>query len=83
MVSGEEQCSVPTSRATPTSSQNFIQDIRGCQNKEQEQKRVEKELAKVREKFGDDKGLSGSLAAPQHRAWPCHVRLTSVFERRL
>eukprot|EP00798_Chlamydomonas_sp_ICE-L_P015244 gene15244-21326_t len=39
--------------------QNFISDIRGCQNKEQEQRRVEKELAKVREKFGDDKGLNG------------------------
>mmetsp|Transcript_39785 Transcript_39785/g.88425 ORF Transcript_39785/g.88425 Transcript_39785/m.88425 type:complete len:1123 (+) Transcript_39785:142-3510(+) len=39
--------------------QNFISDIRACQNKEQEQKRVDKELAKIREKFGDDKSLSG------------------------
>ena len=39
--------------------QVFISDIRACQNKEEEQKRVEKELAKIRGKFGDDKGLSG------------------------
>uniref|UniRef100_A0A7S0R8D3 Clathrin adaptor alpha/beta/gamma-adaptin appendage Ig-like subdomain domain-containing protein n=1 Tax=Chlamydomonas leiostraca TaxID=1034604 RepID=A0A7S0R8D3_9CHLO len=39
--------------------QNFISDIRGAQNKEQEQKRVEKELAKIRERFSDDKSLSG------------------------
>jgi AP-2 complex subunit alpha len=29
----------------------FITDIRHCQNKEQEQKRVEEELAKIRNKF--------------------------------
>jgi len=40
--------------------QNFIQEIRGCQNKEQEQRRVDKELAKIREKFGDDKALDGA-----------------------
>lgn len=39
--------------------QNFISDIRAAQNKEQEQRRVEKELAKIREKFTDDKSLSG------------------------
>ncbi|EFJ50611.1 hypothetical protein VOLCADRAFT_120602 [Volvox carteri f. nagariensis] len=39
--------------------QAFISDIRACQNKEQEQKRVEKELAKIRAKFGEDKALSG------------------------
>lgn len=38
--------------------QNFIQDIRGCENREQEQRRVEKELAKIRGKFGEDKALS-------------------------
>jgi AP-2 complex subunit alpha len=37
----------------------FISDIRGCQNKEQEQRRVDKELAKIRAKFGEDKALSG------------------------
>lgn len=40
-------------------SQVFISDIRGCQNKEQEQRRVDKELAKIRAKFGEDKQLSG------------------------
>ncbi|PNW74645.1 hypothetical protein CHLRE_12g488850v5 [Chlamydomonas reinhardtii] len=39
--------------------QVFISDIRACQNKEQEQRRVEKELAKIRAKFGEDKSLSG------------------------
>ena len=37
----------------------FITDIRHCQNKEQEQKRVEKELAKIRQKFAQNKALSG------------------------
>ncbi|KAG2494582.1 hypothetical protein HYH03_007348 [Edaphochlamys debaryana] len=46
--------------------QVFISDIRACQNKEQEQRRVEKELAKIRAKFGEDKALSGKLQ--QHRA---------------
>lgn len=35
--------------------QVFISDIRACQNKEQETRRVDKELAKIRGKFGDDK----------------------------
>eukprot|EP00878_Enallax_costatus_P024930 GHUV01026636.1.p1 GENE.GHUV01026636.1~~GHUV01026636.1.p1 ORF type:complete len:670 (+),score=220.90 GHUV01026636.1:292-2301(+) len=35
--------------------QVFIGDIRACQNKEQETKRVDKELAKIRAKFGDEK----------------------------
>ncbi|MEW5308641.1 MAG: hypothetical protein WDW38_000584 [Sanguina aurantia] len=39
--------------------QMFISDIRACQNKEAEQRRVDKELAKIRAKFGDDKSLSG------------------------
>lgn len=43
----------------PVFTQNFISDIRGAQNKEQEQRRVEKELAKIRERFSDDKSLSG------------------------
>eukprot|EP00803_Ostreobium_quekettii_P002464 evm.model.scf_1061.2 EVM.evm.TU.scf_1061.2 scf_1061:6281-18352(+) len=38
--------------------QMFISDIRGCPNKEAEQRRVEKELAKIREKFGSNKHLS-------------------------
>ncbi|KAG1677810.1 hypothetical protein FOA52_008574 [Chlamydomonas sp. UWO 241] len=37
---------------------NFIQEIRDAKNHEQEAQRVEKELAKIREKFGDDKGLT-------------------------
>lgn len=43
-------------------AQNFISDIRSAQNKEQEQKRVEKELAKIREKFTDDRSLSGACS---------------------
>lgn len=40
--------------------QVFISDIRACQNKEQESRRVDKELAKIRGKFGDEKkSLSG------------------------
>eukprot|EP00775_Hariotina_reticulata_P003331 gene3331-3608_t len=35
--------------------QVFISDIRACQNKEQESRRVDKELAKIRGKFGDEK----------------------------
>lgn len=38
--------------------QLFISDIRACQNKEQEAKRVEKELAKIRARFGEDKPLT-------------------------
>lgn len=38
--------------------QNFISDIRSCQNKEAESKRVDKELAKIRARFGEDKPLS-------------------------
>lgn len=42
----------------------FISDIRACQNKEQETRRVDKELAKIRGKFGDDKKtLTGTVAA--------------------
>jgi len=37
----------------------FITDIRHCPNKETEQKRCEKELAKIRNKFASNKGLSG------------------------
>jgi len=39
--------------------QVFIADIRSCQNKDQEQKRVEKELAKIRLKFTATKAISG------------------------
>jgi AP-2 complex subunit alpha len=41
----------------------FISDIRACQNREQETKRVDKELAKIRGKFGDDKK---TLTGAQH-----------------
>jgi AP-2 complex subunit alpha len=37
----------------------FISDIRNCPNKESEQRRCEKELAKIRNKFTSNKGLSG------------------------
>eukprot|EP00811_Abedinium_folium_P007046 NODE_164_length_3484_cov_7.370569.p1 GENE.NODE_164_length_3484_cov_7.370569~~NODE_164_length_3484_cov_7.370569.p1 ORF type:complete len:1045 (-),score=321.61 NODE_164_length_3484_cov_7.370569:188-3322(-) len=39
--------------------QAFIADIRNCTSKEQEQKRVVKELAKIRLKFTSSKSLSG------------------------
>mmetsp|Transcript_1310 Transcript_1310/g.3187 ORF Transcript_1310/g.3187 Transcript_1310/m.3187 type:complete len:999 (+) Transcript_1310:180-3176(+) len=39
--------------------QIFIADIRNCQTKEQEEKRVEKELAKIRLKFTSTKAISG------------------------
>lgn len=37
----------------------FISDIRGCKSKEQEVKRVNKELANIRGKFKGDKALDG------------------------
>mmetsp|Transcript_56919 Transcript_56919/g.144354 ORF Transcript_56919/g.144354 Transcript_56919/m.144354 type:complete len:1007 (+) Transcript_56919:172-3192(+) len=39
--------------------QVFIADIRNCPNKEQEEKRVDKELAKIRQKFTSTKAISG------------------------
>lgn len=39
--------------------QVFIADIRSCSTKDQEQKRVEKELAKIRLKFTSTKAISG------------------------
>jgi AP-2 complex subunit alpha len=39
--------------------QIFINDIRGCTTKEAENKRVEKELNKIREKFATGKALTG------------------------
>eukprot|EP00927_Polykrikos_kofoidii_P066103 TRINITY_DN61764_c0_g1_i1.p1 TRINITY_DN61764_c0_g1~~TRINITY_DN61764_c0_g1_i1.p1 ORF type:complete len:1014 (+),score=195.45 TRINITY_DN61764_c0_g1_i1:148-3189(+) len=39
--------------------QVFIADIRNCPTKEQEEKRVEKELAKIRQKFTSTKAISG------------------------
>lgn len=39
--------------------QIFIADIRNCTSKEQEEKRVEKELAKIRQKFTNAKSVSG------------------------
>ena len=37
----------------------FISDIRSCSNKEAEARRVEKEMAKIRQKFSGGKNLSG------------------------
>ncbi len=54
--------------------QVFISDIRACQNKEQEQRRVEKELAKIRARFGEDKALSGETPQEQLRATPTRNR---------
>ena len=55
----------PAARIAPHSAlthaarlQMFISDVRGCPNKEAEERRVEKELAKIREKFGSTKHLS-------------------------
>ena len=72
-------------------SQNFIQEIRACQNKEQEQKRVDKELAKIREKFGDDKNLDGRdtkgrgdhrQGDPCFRQTQCHPRMHAGYDKR-
>lgn len=37
----------------------FITDIRHCKSKDQEVSRVEKELAKIRNKFTSQKGMNG------------------------
>lgn len=37
----------------------FISDIRACKSSEAEEKRVNKELANIRQKFGEKKGLDG------------------------
>ncbi|CAM9271765.1 unnamed protein product, partial [Discosporangium mesarthrocarpum] len=42
----------------PRGLHNFIQEIRLCSNAEQEQKRVDKELANIRNKFSSSSGLS-------------------------
>lgn len=58
--------------------QVFISDIRACQNKEQETRRVDKELAKIRGKFGDEKktltgaaGAAGKGCTRQFHPGPC------------
>lgn len=38
---------------------SFVSDIRNCQSREAERKRVDKELAKIRVKFSNDQTLSG------------------------
>ena len=45
--------------APPLSSQVFISDIRAATNKEAEQTRVEKELAKIRKKFATGTAVTG------------------------
>ena len=37
----------------------FISDIRNCPNKESESKRVDKEMAKIRNKFTSQKAMDG------------------------
>ncbi len=54
--------------------QVFISDIRACQNKEQETRRVDKELAKIRGKFGDEKKTltgDGQLVIHKLKRVPC------------
>lgn len=41
--------------------QVFITDIRNCKNREEEEQRVDKELANIRTKFKSDKSLTGEL----------------------
>jgi len=36
----------------------FISDIRGCKDRDSEVKRVEQEIAKIRERFTNEKGLN-------------------------
>eukprot|EP01147_Barroeca_monosierra_P004171 gene4171-6518_t len=38
---------------------HFIADIRSCKSREAEEKRINKELANIRSKFGDKKGITG------------------------
>ena len=40
----------------------FISDLRNCTNPEQERKRVEKEMAHVRQKFTADPNMNGARA---------------------
>jgi len=44
---------------TPQRPQVFISDIRACANAEQEQVRVDKELAKIRKKFAAGTAVTG------------------------
>ena len=53
--------------------QMFIGDIRACQNKEAEEKRVEKELAKIREKFGSAKQLTGNGCLSESLSYPLYL----------
>ncbi|PNH05778.1 AP-2 complex subunit alpha-1 [Tetrabaena socialis] len=59
----------------------FISDIRSCQNKEQEQRRVEKELAKIRARFGEDKALSGKSGRQAHDP-PSRLLPPAGYDRR-
>lgn len=38
--------------------QNFITEIRNCTNREQEQQRIDKELANIRQKFSNSSSLT-------------------------
>jgi AP-2 complex subunit alpha len=38
--------------------QNFISDIRNCTSREQEQQRIDKELANIRQKFSNSSNLT-------------------------
>jgi hypothetical protein len=49
---------MPTSTSLHA-SQNFIQEVRACANKESEAKRVDQELAKIRKRFGSESELTG------------------------
>ena len=40
----------------------FISDLRNCTNPEQERKRVEKEMAHIRQKFRSDANMNGTPA---------------------
>lgn len=41
----------------------FISDLRNCTNPEQERKRVEKEMAHIRQKFRSDGNMNGARRA--------------------
>jgi hypothetical protein len=55
--------------------QVFISDIRACQNKEAETRRVDKELAKIRGKFGDEKKTLTGAAGCETAA--CDLQCTA------
>ena len=68
--------------------QNFISDIRACQNKEHEKTRVDKELGKIRKKFASGGNISGgsSKHVPRQlsfaQAAMAHLSLLAEYDKK-